>query len=253
MLTFLCQQAKVFASSVIVAVVGTGLTGRELSSTNDAYVFRMQPWQANDLAKVLKGEENYLHLAEQETVDTVAHAIFAHPKLSALATNGRSAFLMGRAVANLSSRYPRLSWDFQLIEWTEAIVAQVVDAYESLNAIRNLETNQRRRVAASVFRAIQNRKEGDTSLPTFSELDEPEIPVAESLLQYNLERGVQEVQVIPEEEFAFTLTPAIVLILYSMAGIYTTFGQDGKVKKSSQHTMPCVNPCYNVWNYMLPV
>jgi len=167
-------------------------------------------------------QKDNLCLADHETIDTVATAIFAHPQLGALATNGRAASFLVKAVALLSASYSRLSWDLQLNEWTSALVTQVVGGYVSLNGIQRLKSNQRRRVAASVFRAVKMMKQGDASLPTFSELAEDEIPVAESLLQYNLERGVEEkVQIVSDATFAFTLTPAIVVVLYTMAGIYT--------------------------------
>jgi hypothetical protein len=222
MLDKLCTEANDLASSVLVFVVGTGLTGRELSSTDDAYIFRMRPWQASDLSRVLDAQILNLRLAKQETVDTVAHAIFAHPILRALASNGRSASFLVRKVGKLSSTYPRVSWDWQLQEWTQTLVTEVVDGYASLNGIKGLTTNQRRRVAASVFRALQKTKEGDTSLPTFEELEGLEIPVAESLIQYNLERRVDKLEIVIGERFAFTLTPAIVVVLYSMAGVYTS-------------------------------
>lgn len=91
----------------------------------------MQPWQADDLSKILVGHTTKLRLVERETVDTVANAIFAHPKRCAMATYARSALFLTRVVANLSYGYLRLSWDMQLNEWTEALVTQVVDSYIS--------------------------------------------------------------------------------------------------------------------------
>ena len=49
MLAALCGEARKLATSVAVVVLGTGLTGRDLSSTNDAFVFRMKKWKALDL------------------------------------------------------------------------------------------------------------------------------------------------------------------------------------------------------------
>ena len=55
MLQTLCDQAsRTLASSVTVIVVGTGLTGRELSPSKDAIIFRMKPWQRSDLTRVLE-------------------------------------------------------------------------------------------------------------------------------------------------------------------------------------------------------
>lgn len=49
MLTALCDEAANLAKSVAVVVTGTALTGRELNSKNDAYIFRMKSWRADDL------------------------------------------------------------------------------------------------------------------------------------------------------------------------------------------------------------
>jgi hypothetical protein len=241
-LEILCDEAIKLASSVTVVVVGTGITGRELSSANDAYVFRMKPWEAADLSQLLRPQKDNLCLAEHETIDTVATAIFAHPQLGALATNGRAAFFLVQAIALLSASYSRLSWDLQLNEWTAALVTQIVGGYIALNSISGLRLYQRRRVAASVFHAVQMMKQEDTSLPTFSELEEREIPVAEALLQYNLERGSdKKLQIVSDASFAFTLTPAIVVVLYAMAGVYTSsvpgWKLDVEVAATSHGTM----------------
>ena len=55
---------------------------------------------------------------------------------------------------------------------------------------------------------MQNLKKEDLCIPMLSELEEREIPVAESLIQYNVERGVDDtLQIIPGEDFAFSLNP----------------------------------------------
>ena len=218
----LCKEAQTLATSVAVVVVGTGITGRQLSSTDDAHFFRMRTWGQGDLSKILERNQGYLDLAPADTVDTVANAIFAHPILSALATNARSAFFLVESVQELSNGCTRSSWERQLDEWTPALVTRVVSGYIGRNGLNNLDANQRRRVAAFVFRALQQMKKDDTTLPTFEGLRHSEKPVAESLLQYNLEGNSDKREILPSEDFAFTVTPAIAIILYSLAGVYAT-------------------------------
>ena len=122
----LCDEVKALASSVTVVVVGTGITGRQLNSKTDAYIFRMRTWGAGDLSNILAGKEKILRLVKQETANTVANAIFAHPKLCALASNARSAYFLVDSIAKLSIGCTRSSWEMQLDEWTPTLVTQVV-------------------------------------------------------------------------------------------------------------------------------
>lgn len=55
-------------------------------------------------------------------------------------------------------------------EWTPVLVSQVVDRYISCN------------------NSINGLEQGDVRLSMWSELEEREIPAAESLIQYNVER-----------------------------------------------------------------
>ena len=204
-----------------VIVVGTSITGRPVSSTTHGYYFRMSPWEQPDLSKFLVGREDSLSLVEGETVDTVANAIFAHPKLCALATNARSAAYLVDSIEELSIGCTRSSWEMQLDEWTPILVTKVVSMYINKNGLRYLNVIQRRRVAAFILRAVHQLKAGDTTLPTFEGLgDSTMIPAAESLLQYNLERLDSNHEIIRSEKFAFTVTPSIAMILYSLAGVY---------------------------------
>lgn len=236
MLETLCQEASQLATSVTVVVVG-GLTGRDLNPSKDAFVFRMKPWQARDLSIVMASYVNLLRLEEQETIDTVANAIFAHSKLGALATNARAASFLVQAVSNLSVMYSRWSWEMQLEEWATTLVTDVVDKFRATSDIATLKAHEQRRVAASIFLALQKIKQGETSnLPTFSELEEDEIPIAESLLQYNLALSTTNddnddndaLQILPGADFACTLPPGLVLVLYSMAGMFLTTVPGGR-------------------------
>jgi hypothetical protein len=218
----LCTEALKFASSATIVVAGTGITGRELNSNKDAYFFRMKEWEETDLAKFLEHDDASLRLMEGETIKDVAHAIFANPKLRALATNARSAYFLVDSIHDFSIGCTRSSWGTQLDEWTPLLVTKVVNRYIGENGLGGLNVSQRRRVAAFIFRALHELKKGDTTLPTFEGLGYSEKPVAESLIQYNLEGKNTKPEIVPTEKFAFTVTPAIALILYSLAGVYAT-------------------------------
>jgi hypothetical protein len=53
-LSALCTAAQAKFESVHVVVAGTNLTGQALSSSSDVYLFRMPPWQAADLARLVE-------------------------------------------------------------------------------------------------------------------------------------------------------------------------------------------------------
>jgi hypothetical protein len=57
MLLQLCDAAANLATSVAVVAAGTALTGREMSSVDDAFVFRMRQWRAEDLVHILPGND----------------------------------------------------------------------------------------------------------------------------------------------------------------------------------------------------
>lgn len=221
MLRKLCHEAAKMATSVAVVVSGTGLTGQNMSSVDDAYVFRPKPWRAIDFVKIL--ETKSLDLSKEEATTTVANVIYANPKLRALATNARSAYFLVGAVAHMISHYTQRVWGLNLDAWVPTLVKEVVDAYISSNGIKNINAQQRRRVAASIFRILQEVKRGHaTPPPTFVALEGKEIAVAESLVQYNVEHGKDRLKLVDSEHYAVTVTPAIAMVLYSMAGIPIT-------------------------------
>lgn len=221
MLTRLCEYASDIAESVAIVLAGTALTGKELSSKDDAYIFRMQPWNADDFVLTLKSSKNRL-LEPDDTLDMVAKAVFSHPKLGSLATNGRSAYFLSKAIANLSLQYRSVVWKRQLDEWAPTLVSSVVEGYIDSNGIQSLLPPQRRLLAASVFHALQETKRGHLSPPDFVALKDNEIAIAHSLVQYNLERGKNKLVLVSNESFAISVTPAIAIVLYAMAGIPTT-------------------------------
>ena len=223
MLTMLCEEAAKIAKSVAVVVTGTALTGRQLNSMDDAYVFRMQSWKAADVVMVLESECVGESLMEGETTDSLAETIFAHSKLGALATNGRCAYFLSNAIAIMYSQYQKIVWNLYLDAWAPALVTNVVDEYIGSNGLADLTPSQCRRVAASVFRALHETKMSDLTLPTFIGLDQDkEIAVANALVQYNVELGKDRLNFVVDQDFAITVTPAIAVVLYAIAGVPTT-------------------------------
>jgi hypothetical protein len=139
-LSALCSAAKErLVKSVHVVVAGTNLTGASLSSSEDAYFFRMPPWQAADLVTILERKAGAFNLEDFETVQDIARAISDEPVLDALSTNARSATFLLDAIAHASNS-PRYSWNTMLRVLVPALVDQVVQAYLTSNRIRTLRT-----------------------------------------------------------------------------------------------------------------
>jgi len=188
----------------------------------------MKPWQSNDLAKILATHVYMLRLVNEETIETVANAVFANPKLGALATNAGMAYCLAIVLSRLSARCSRMSWDRQLEEWTPTLVTRVVESYMSDNCFRDLPLKQRRRVVAAIFRALNEMKQGDATMPTFLALEHREIPAADALVQYNLEWGTNDkTEIVSGEEFPLTVTPAMTMVLYSMVGAMVLYSMVG--------------------------
>lgn len=173
---------------------------------------------------LLDKQLTYLQLkqdkSETTTTTSVAHAIFANPKLGALATNARAAYFMVKNIAELcSSYYTPSSWRLQLYEWTPTIFAKVIASYMKSNSIKNLQFNQRCLVAASIFRALDEIKPSEDKIPTLVGLQGLELTCAESLLEYHLDLVRGKPQMLVHENFAVTVTPAMAVILYAMTGV----------------------------------
>ena len=226
MLSELCTQTQELATSVAVVISGTGLTGHSLSSSDDAFVFRMKPWDAADLTMLLEKKKLRLRLplAKEETAADVATAIFANPRLRALATNARMAFFLVQDIIRLGPTRMLQSWESELYEWTPALALTVISDYIRSTPINRLTPIARRRVAASIFRALLESKRNGCQLPTFLGIEGLEITTAESLIQYNVESvGGKSHSLVPGETYAITITPPIAAVLYAMAGLGTAW------------------------------
>jgi hypothetical protein len=98
------EARRLLATSVVVVVCGTNISGSKFSSTDEAYFFRMKPWDKGDLSTLLEKKAAGLLLKPGESAGTVARAIFAQSTLAALATNARSAGFLVDAITEGCAR-----------------------------------------------------------------------------------------------------------------------------------------------------
>jgi Uncharacterized conserved protein (DUF2075) len=222
-LTVMCAYLmRHLARKVVVVVSGTGITGRNFQSKTEAYFFRMPPWDAADLTTLVEKRQGDLHLKAGEAVPTVVNAILAHPKLCALTTNARSAHFLVEAVVSLCSVHVQEDWRVQMEAWAPAIVTKAVHGYIAESSIPHLRRRQRALVAACVFRALDETKLGRTDLPQFPLLQIDEEAIATAFLTYHVERDPDRenaTKLLDDEEFAISVTPAIAIVLFTMAGL----------------------------------
>jgi hypothetical protein len=237
-LTLLCKQLeKNLAESVMVVVAGTGVTGTYLNSQGDAYKFRMMPWRSDDLKQYLLRENRVrgLDLRGGETVRDVVDAIIVQPKLRALATNARSAHFMIQAIRFLSSKYARDYWTFHLEAIAPAVVTRVMHRYIDTNGLKDLDWDERRIVAASVFYALKEARAG-FGTGSYGPIFPPSFPllrgkaksVANALVTSNVNRidDDRRVELFESTMPALTVTPAIAMVLYTLAGVRLVMNRD---------------------------
>jgi hypothetical protein len=212
-----------------MVVCGTGLTGENLSSTEDVGKIRLTSWTKEDLMQVA---EVRFPLLGVEAIE----AIYRHPILNSLATNSRSAWFLLRAVQNVCLvdkeilNSIRGTWDDRLAACLPAIVGFVVDNYISKNGLRNLDPGDRCRVAARVFRAVEKaRVRGQKEppyRPSFHGLDLKCATVAESLITLNLDNSGSGMRLLKNEKFSIWVSPAITIVLFSVLRISATIVSD---------------------------
>jgi hypothetical protein len=229
----LCTHLQLhLADSVGVVVSGTGITGKSLTSAGDAYIFRLKPWEPNDVKALFEQRRRDVVLTDGDTLQDVVDAIFGHPKLRGLTTNARSAFLLREAIIAQCSSHVTDSWTVQLDAWAPALVTQVVRGYIEGNGIRDLGFGERRVVAASVFRALEDAaswKPDSGELvfnpPPFEGLDGTLLAVARSLVTWNVElvgakAGHGKVlRLVEGERRVISVTPAVATVLFVMVGV----------------------------------
>jgi hypothetical protein len=191
------------AESFGVVVSGTGLVARQFDSATEAHVFRMKPWR-------------------QDGLEALLHHSFSLPLLEALATNGRSAYFLVKAIIEESRetlQLENLSWLAHLRSLLPSVVDHVVCSYVNSNGIRALGASRRRRVAAWVLGTLSKLKKDSLALPKFDGLDMEEQAKAALLIQLNIQQVGEKVCLVPGEPFAATVTPATTIVLFSMAGV----------------------------------
>jgi hypothetical protein len=217
------------ADSVTLVVAGTGALGSTYDSKQEAYFYRMKHWGQEDVRRVLEhfhakrqdGKETIdtLVLQAQESPGTLVAAISAHPWLAALTTNGRAAFFLCESIAKLSQHLAgrKESWYGVLGEWTPTLVEQVVHQYTSSNGIKSVDQSNLPRVAAFAFDALASAT--DTAMPDLTHLDLDDYRAVTLLLQSNIIVVNGKSRLLGAETFALTVTPAIAVVLFNMAGI----------------------------------
>lgn len=211
----------------MVVAAGTGITGKNLDSAKEAFKFRMKPWKLADLLEYLSQERRKMNLCLSQG-ERVERRRRCRPCSTQVTSSYRQCTVdehRGRSHHFLSSKYARASWATYLDALAPAVVIRVVHSYIDTNGNFDLDLDQRRVVAASVFHALQTTKDeterGGCSLPQFSHLDSKEKTVAIALITYKAERTVADgnVELIKGTKYAITVTPAIAIVLFSIAGL----------------------------------
>jgi hypothetical protein len=219
------RSAKLAQSGTVV-VCGAGLLSQTFASDRDAYYFRMRPWTRIDLERVLDQfvAKQLITLLEPDVTSTIAEAIYSIPLLEALSTNARSAYFIVTGIetaTNQTQALRSLGWQAHLSALVPGIVNEVVYRYTDSNGIQSLSEDQRRRVAAWILGALSKLKPGALELPEFQGLKASEASVAQQLLQLNLQRSRGTVEIVNDEVFSATITPALAIVLFAMAGVFT--------------------------------
>jgi hypothetical protein len=221
------------ADSVVVVISGTGIVATNLNSSSDAYIFRLNPWEREDMVEILKQDSKDLNFVDGETVEDLVDAIFEHPKLQGLTTNARAAAFLANAIKELCSYNVGDVWRIQLDAWAPALITRVVHEYIANNGLQELTLEERRVVAACVFRALEEAvswREGPTAFypPAFKMLEKKLLTMAKSLVTWNVQLvgdrtsggdGEKKIALLRKEDRAISVTPAIATVLFVMSGV----------------------------------
>jgi hypothetical protein len=144
--------------------------------------------------KLFEQRKKDLVRKDGDTFETVVDAIVGHPKLRCLTSNARCAFLLREAILSLCSSHVADSWTVQLDAWAPALLTTVVSGYMADNGIQGLGFGDRRVVAASVFRALEDAAswKPDSGAvvfqpPAFDGLVGRQLAMASALVTWNVE------------------------------------------------------------------
>jgi hypothetical protein len=224
------------ATSVMVVVAGTGHgLGTAHDATDEATVFRMPQWGRRDLEVLLEQQQQQQQqqqrpLALQDggmsAVKAVVDAVWAEPALAALATNARSAAFLAESLEEAAAAAASLAgsaWIDHFRALAPDLLAKVVAKYANENGLHTLDRKHialygKLRVAAWICVTISALNKGSVRPPEFDGLSLDERDVAVSLLQFNVENRRGALQLVENCARSASVTPAIAVILYSLAG-----------------------------------
>jgi hypothetical protein len=212
---------KHLTEHVFVVICGVEVTGSNFDSKKAVFKIQIGQWKQSDFLAIVKDTRNLI----PEDRNEFANAIFSQPTLNALTTNARSAGFVVDTVAELSQgTNEAIAWRFRINEWASAIVSRVVSRYKRSNGIAKLLFENRAVVAAWLFYILGETKRDIRELPGFYGLPLPLANVAKSLLFVNLEVvKIDEENCLyiwaNQERFAVTVSPALGVVIYSLAGV----------------------------------
>jgi hypothetical protein len=192
----------------------------------------MQLWVQSDMnsamAKLGQTMPGQKEVFTKPMVEQSVAAILEQPTLTALASNACAATVLLRAVQKLNTAtcmpHSKKSWLVRLRDMMPALVVEVVAKYMNNNGLRNINDNQRRRVAASVLHAVHGaKKEASTQMPKFVGLsDDVEESCAHALVDTNIENSSNG-SCFPQSKYpiAALMSPALIIVACSMLGVPT--------------------------------
>jgi hypothetical protein len=227
-----------FASSVRLILCGTGVLATDLSSSSVAKC-RLGSWETKNVSQVLAEKFEFTEIEAAR----VSSAIDLQPGLGSLLTNARAAYFLLSSLKTAAksldlSGEPVDKWIAIVNDRAPSLVGSVVTHYSKMNGLSKLDDTTRRHIAAWAFRAIERAVPGQKELPSYDGLDEKDKAAALAIIEQNIESQGEGLYFSDEKfERAILVTPALVIILYSLLGvraeIFTSW--DSQERISSLH------------------
>jgi hypothetical protein len=223
-------------TSFWLVVCGTGVFGTELASGSDCRKIRMKQWSQVEFLIIARAKWAWV-TDQPKFADETVEAIYRHSVLSALATNARCANFLIRAITEriYKINFARKNWQNFLWECTGELVNEVVGHYVRNHGLKNLKSEQRRRIAAWVLFVVEeSRKLGRgpevlAPLQILPEQMDPEpviqkywMPVVWGLMDVNIlysgDDGHVRATFDRPDENSVVLSPALVIVLFALLG-----------------------------------
>ena len=218
--SFLKLHMKNFADAVRLVACGTGLTGESMKTDVDCFKTYLDRWTKSDVEAVL-----IQRLRVGQEPGPILDAIFDQPVLEALTTNARAAgYLLEEMLTFNNLLVDDYIAEGELLQRLDdampVIFATVVSRYAGMNGLQRLTGIERRRVAATVFRAVEDARNCDKlEPPKLKGLNAKEKSVAWSLLDHNIQYSSKmSPSLVREGQRPISVSSAITTILYSMLG-----------------------------------